>query len=681
MKHGNEQPPRDGASKETAPRQEIDDPFFLLRLSIKDESYLEGIIERSNGIIERLNAINSTQWDSEMSQQLNVIVKEIESLRNAAGDDALLDIGRALKKKNDTLPRTASFLLCARLDSIRSRIGGDEEVSDEERFVPFLLSKGRLGLYTPEGRLLVQKEDVDAVELESVTQELWELDGEMFYYEANKNIVGAPFTENDAQQYQKDTREKENLLEELRSRFLRPLTIEDLTGKTLSAEEAEAELRDYISMVHGDMRGIISFYLAYYPIYERIEDPDFKKPGLDDLSLVEQFNLLTFFKERSIADVEPLKQFAKTYGTDGLRTFLSLEHDRGFGSSIIALGEKLPQESARALFKKYGELLDAAHEAESYVEHAFGKKGNKELVGTISKNLLVKAVKLLKESSQNLDSAPDIKTAEAQIAERLKMIESATELFLSTFKTLATSGESISLAEIRELSFEHINPADLSPDDKATMRSIYAQNYQATPELQHELLANFDIATSGEDPSASDKPLTFYTLRHNNRIVAFCAFTEYEYRKIRFSMMNIDPHYQNNALGQTFLDKTLAMESPFGRIDAACDACSPAARHYIEKGFVGKRSFTYHEIQALDILFLDKAIARTWTPEMVIARAHPDAHADSDGILVVVAQTPHELPFDLLNKGKILSRYFKKDDRYYAVFEDPAPQEPGAIVV
>ncbi len=668
-----EHPPQeDSAAPKSA--DSISDSFFWLRHIIDDPKEVDRIIAHSDLVVKDVEAIDENEWSGDVAKRLDELAEKINALAKEGGDEATYDVLNAILKKREVVAKTGSFFLFARLESLAAYV--EDEGIYEERFTPFAISGEQQGLYTPEGELFISRDDIDTAVLKDLSEKIHELDYNIHNYELNGNIVGAPFTESSATLYEQEKKEKGVLLDKLRRDFFRPLTIEDLTATKIEPTEVKTSLADFASMVHGPMREIASFHLNYSSSYVDEGLGPSTGGNLSDLSLPEQFNLLSFFKEKRVADVTAVRGFALRYGTPGLRTFLALEHDRGFGESILAIGEKLPEQTARSVFKKYGELIDAATAAERYVVETFGKRGEKGAANTIAETLTTKANTLLRRV------ADDISKPEAPIDEvvdtlsiQLNEMEADVDLFLATFKTLALQGERMSLAEIRELSFESVHSKNLSQDDIDAMRRMYEKNYADKPVLRDALLQTFDAGIEDERThDLSETDTRFYLLRRNGKIIAFDRFVEHAYAPdtTHLGAFNVDPTYQKHALGQTFLDETVKKESEEKQVVAECDAFAPMSMHYVEMGFVANRYFLFEGNPSLAIEYNAnlETEGKHLSRETLMSRAIvPTALNPKESVHVVRVSDPREIPFSLLDEGFIMTRYLKESSGTYAAFE------------
>jgi len=118
----------------------------------------------------------------------------------------------------------------------------------------------------------------------------------------------------------------------------------------------------------------------YYKRVKPLDNPDFVLNkvtnffgqagiGIHNLPWSEQLVLARALLEKN--DEQKLIKHAKKYGLPGVRAFLSLDLDVSLGQKIVKIGENLDAKLARALFEKYGEIVDAASQAAEYIRDHF----------------------------------------------------------------------------------------------------------------------------------------------------------------------------------------------------------------------------------------------------------------------------------------------------------------------
>jgi hypothetical protein len=129
-----------------------------------------------------------------------------------------------------------------------------------------------------------------------------------------------------------------------------PIAIEDLTFSRADKTALER---------YQDIQNLQDYeYLMSKPIRETIEQEFGLK--LSDLSLKEQFYFLQFVKHKEAKDISLVKEFVKEYGTDGLKTFLSLDYGQELGDKIVELGSKAESAEVKKLFSEYARIVDTA---------------------------------------------------------------------------------------------------------------------------------------------------------------------------------------------------------------------------------------------------------------------------------------------------------------------------------
>ena len=65
------------------------------------------------------------------------------------------------------------------------------------------------------------------------------------------------------------------------------------------------------------------------------------------------------------------------------------------GDKILTLGEKLPKESAKVLFAKYGEIIDEVDNIGGYIEKSMKGQVSALIIDKAKENLLIKGKDLL----------------------------------------------------------------------------------------------------------------------------------------------------------------------------------------------------------------------------------------------------------------------------------------------
>ena len=116
----------------------------------------------------------------------------------------------------------------------------------------------------------------------------------------------------------------------------------------------------------------------------------------NNLNFKEQGWFLWYAQHATDNDKTRALKFVKKYREGGFKTFLSLEQDKQNGEAILSLGEKLPPETARAIFAKYGEIVEAAEGVSDYLGANFKSNfSNSEIADQVVVSLLKSGKNLL----------------------------------------------------------------------------------------------------------------------------------------------------------------------------------------------------------------------------------------------------------------------------------------------
>jgi N-acetylglutamate synthase-like GNAT family acetyltransferase len=401
--------------------------------------------------------------------------------------------------------------------------------------------------------------------------------------------------------------------------------------------------------------------------------------GIHNLSLKEQ-EWLTSAAPIIQENYDQFIEFAKTYGLEGIKTFLSCEFDKEMASKILTLGKTAETDAARAVFDKYSQIVDQTEGVRDYLRANFGeeKEFSEQTVNQIINTLLKRGRDLLADFADKAKKQKG-KIDTSQIMKELAEIQTENILFLSIFRELKKSGEKIDFEDIKDIEFNIEKAAELEKEDIKQMKDVYARNYQQYPDLQKELLADFDKAIENEKS-------TFYTLKHKGKVVAFNRFDDLGKGKKRFASFNVDPGFKGAKLGEAMMERSVDLESQNNVLEATCLSFTPISGKYIETGFAAQELIDYKGLPVLKIekdnkkeseyAFKGKSKQEiinlfereykgkelTGAEKVVIKRVKPDQSGKN---------------FEILNQGYVLTRYFREKGGAYLVFEKEKQEKPA----
>ena len=254
----------------------------------------------------------------------------------------------------------------------------------------------------------------------------------------------------------------------------------------------------------------------------------------------------------------------------------------------------------------------------------------------------------------------------SKLSKELTSINLSMFLFLSTFKSLKESGVEFSLEDINSSSFKETLGTNISPQQVAEMKQIYATNQSANPEVQNELVSNFESRLK-------DGKTWFYTFSYSGNTQSFIAFTPKEDGSSYASAFNVAPDARGYKIGEAMLHEAMDKEAHEHILTADCDSTLPISAKYIETGWVATRYWDDHGDKVLDITRNDKERERYLGKQL----SNEDIIAGkvADELRVETGGEQKDLPFHLCNEGFVLTRMFfdQKGRQHYAVFEPVPP--------
>jgi len=410
----------------------------------------------------------------------------------------------------------------------------------------------------------------------------------------------------------------------------------------------------------------------------------FEKTGVrfNNMRFPEQGQFLWYAQNASEKDKKRAMEFISQYREPGFRAFLSLDADQNNGEKILQIGEKLNQSAAQAIFDKYSQIVDQTEQVRDYLRQNFDdeKEFSEQTVNQIINNLLQKGRDLLADFADKTKKRKG-KIDTSEVLKELADIQTENLLFLSSFKELKRAGEKFSFEDIKNLQFNIENAAELKKQDIEQMKEVYAKNYEEYPDLQKQLLADFDKAAKSEKT-------IFYTLKHKDQVVAFNRFDDLGKGRKRFASFNVDPDFKGAKLGEAMMERSIDIESQNNILEATCLSFTPISGKYIESGFTAKELIDY---QGLPVLKIEKdnkkeseyAFKNKSKQEIVdlFEKEYKDKELTGAEEVIIKQVKPDQSGknFEILNQGYVLTRYFREKGQAYLVFEKEKEEKTAKL--
>jgi hypothetical protein len=401
-----------------------------------------------------------------------------------------------------------------------------------------------------------------------------------------------------------------------------------------------------------------------------------KEFGIDlkDIPLKEQIYFLTSITNRTNKTIKPVQEFTKKFKGLGLRTFLSIEQGgKEMGNKILALGdgEKLPENVAKEIFKKYGELVDSVNEVTEALKQKLNFTENStDSEDAIKNNLLLRAKNLLEKYADNLNKNPK------EILEEIEKIKVENVLTLSIFQSLHEI-KGIRFEDMKDFSFSY--EGQLNEDEEKEGEDIINKNYKDAPkEAREAIFSSFKNAINQKD-----KDIIFPNLKYKGKMVSFMQLNFAKYKgsddygkKVYFGSFNVDPDFANGEIGSAMMERTIDSIAKTHIVEADCNAEQNIGAKYIESGFTAVDFYDFKGLPGFKIIRDDimknKFIGKNLSKEEIISMLDNGSKKEDLDIISASQQKDFLPEFKkILNSTKIISRYFydKNTKRWIVVVE------------
>ncbi len=319
----------------------------------------------------------------------------------------------------------------------------------------------------------------------------------------------------------------------------------------------------------------------YFDFYD---DEFVKRTGtrFNNLGFKEQGQFLIYYKNADKQQREKLLDFIKKYQETGFKTFLSLEQGVEMGKKILKIGNKFDGEDknpeiAKAIFRKYGKLVDAVDVVGDYLREEFGRDDPK-IIQEIQENLLMRGKAILVMFA-------DEEMTEEEVMERLREINSGVDVLGSVLKAMKDGGENIDFEVIKGLKIEKREikfKQGLSLVEKEEVLQIFKKSYKKifsdNPNAYKRVINNIETQLNNLAGQI------VYVMKHKDKVVAFCRFKK-NGNEVEGASLVVDEDIQGLNVGGYFVDSTTKDISSEYAIRIKSRKNNPANNDYQKKGY------------------------------------------------------------------------------------------------
>ena len=296
--------------------------------------------------------------------------------------------------------------------------------------------------------------------------------------------------------------------------------------------------------------------------------------SLADLTLREQASLLNTLASIDREEDNRQTDFMNTFGLPGAKSFLACEYGSELRSTILEIGEKMPEDQAEKIFTAYAEIASLAQEtADELAKRFFTDPEEKTFnADKVRNELLARAKDLLVKAR----SEPDIDVLIAS----LERSRADVLLFKAMFKNAKRANPEMSFEDIKGVTVETLPIQGIEPDQKQKLLAIFEGNWKKNPA---------ECARFRAKLAQPDAQLLFYLLKKDEAIVGFVSFEKNSAEApngVYADHFNVSSKFSGESIGQTFLELALNAEAETETLYAHADPSALVASHYVENGWV-----------------------------------------------------------------------------------------------
>ncbi len=354
-------------------------------------------------------------------------------------------------------------------------------------------------------------------------------------------------------------------------------------GKQMKNLMREYSVTDFLKVRPGENP------VDYYKRLKPLDNPDFvlKKVtgffqqagiGIHNLPWSEQLVLARALLVET--DEQKLLEHAKKYGLSGVRAFLSMDLDASLGQKIVKIGEGLNPQLGDALFKKYGEIVDAAYQAADYIREHFPAQD--ELKNQSSQKLTEQLLKKGKDLLAEFAASSGQKGSEFEsikLVQKLEQLKTEVLMFAASYKILPKDAK-VEFEDIANTSIEDRDSASLTEEEKKQMTEIFTLNRLGNYPEKLLKQTQKDFAETLNTPGH-----TFRMLVHQGRLVAFLHYDRISENEIYVGSLNLHPSAKDSPIAIAMLKAALEEKGGENKLKAIVWQKNPAGRFYKMLGF------------------------------------------------------------------------------------------------
>lgn len=280
----------------------------------------------------------------------------------------------------------------------------------------------------------------------------------------------------------------------------------------------------------------------------------------------------------SVNNKDKIINFGKNYKKDGLRTFLSVEHGgQKMGNKILVLGEKLPEDTSKIVFAKYGEIINTADNIEEEIKKIFGDKDVPgKVIYSVKETLLKRGARMLSDLSDKVLN-PGFKVNEIEILQELNEIKEETIILGQSYISLYKEGIKVPIEEVTTIKEAPVT--DFNEKQKGDLLKIYENG---RPKVTYERMEHLEFLKEEFKGELNDKNTSVFEICFNNETIIIALVENKDKDTLHIGGLTFVEDVKNAVIAEASMSYVLKRFED-KNIKALVDSRNPLLNMYLKR--------------------------------------------------------------------------------------------------
>lgn len=281
---------------------------------------------------------------------------------------------------------------------------------------------------------------------------------------------------------------------------------------------------------------------------------------------------------------EKILNFGKNFGKNGLRTFLSIEQEvkeggKEMGDKILALGdsEKFPEDIARKVFAKYGEIINTVDNTEEEIKKIFGQNDIPERVlNSVKETLLKRGAKMLSLLGDKVLD-PKFEVNETEILKELDEIKEETIILGQSYVGLYKEGIKVPIEDVTTI--KETSTKDLTDERKEELMKIYEKG---RPKVTYDKQSHLEFLKEEFRNELNDKDISVTEICFKNETIIIALIDKKDEETLHIGGFTFVEDVKNAVIAEATMSYAFEKFKNYN-IKALVDSKNPLLNMYLKR--------------------------------------------------------------------------------------------------